>query len=124
MHESHPNELPEIDRVDILILEGRGFGEWMRDMDTVAYQSIEGRSAQDIANLFRKLPSGNQARCHNPPFGLRFYREDGVRSQCSICWDCNNIDGDFGYEFDGGSSVARKLFSLLTKLSGVKPLGL
>jgi hypothetical protein len=123
MNTSHPNELPEIDRVDILILEGKGFGEWMKEVDTVDYQSIEGRLAQDIANLFRKLPSGNQARCHNPPFGLRFYGEDGVRSHCSICWDCNNINGDFEYEFDGGSSVAQKLFSLLTKLSGVKPLG-
>ena len=56
-------------------------------------------------------------RCHNPPFGLRFYTEDGLQRQCSICWRCNNIHGDFGYEFDADHAISQKLLALLIRLT-------
>jgi hypothetical protein len=92
---SSPEKLSEVSTIDILIVGGSGALGGVRILDDAPHKLIEGQAAQEIANLFRQLPSGNPARCHTPPFGLRFYTVDGLQSQCSICWECNNIYGDF-----------------------------
>lgn len=114
---SSPEKLSEVSTIDILILGGRGALEGMRILDDAPHKLIEGQAAQEIANLFRQLPSGNPARCHTPPFGLRFYTVDGLQSQCSICWECNNIYGDFRYDFDADHSISQKLLALLIQLA-------
>lgn len=112
-----PEKLPEVSTIDILILDGRHPLEVMKILDNAPHKLIKGEVVQEIANLFRQLPLGEQARCHNPPFGLRFYLENGSQVQCSICWDCNNIYGDFRYNFDGQNSISQSLLTLLKRLS-------
>ena len=111
------NKLPEVSTIEILILDGRGALEGMKILDDAPHKLVEGQVAQDIANLFRQLPSGAPARCHTPPFGLRFYLENGLQVQCSICWECNNIRGDFQYDFDAENSISQRLLTLLSTLS-------
>ena len=112
-----PEKLPEVSTIDILILDGSGAIEGLSILDDAPRKRIEDHAVQEIANLFRQLPSGNPARCHTPPFGLRFYTEDGLQRQCSICWECNNIYGDFQYDFDAEDSISQNLLALLTQLS-------
>ena len=112
-----PEKLPEVSTIDILILDGSGAIEGLNILDDAPRKRIEDHAVQEIANLFRQLPSGNPARCHTPPFGLRFYTEDGLQRQCSICWECNNIYGDFQYDFDAEDSISQNLLALLTQLS-------
>jgi hypothetical protein len=113
----HPEKLPEVSAIDILVLDGNGALEGLNILDNAPHKRIKDRAAQEIANLFRQLPSGNPARCHTPAFGLRFYTEDGLQRQCSICWECNNIYGDFQYDFDAEDSISKNLLALLTELS-------
>jgi hypothetical protein len=112
-----PEKLPEVSTIDILILDGSGAIEGLNILDDAPRKRIEDQTVQEIANLFRQLPSGNPARCHTPPFGLRFYTEDSLQRQCSICWECNNIYGDFQYDFDAEDSISQNLLALLTQLS-------
>ena len=112
-----PEKLPEVSTIDILILDGSGAIEGLSILDDAPRKRIEDQVVQEIANLFRQLPSGNPARCHTPPFGLRFYTEDSLQRQCSICWECNNIYGDFQYDFDAEDSISQNLLALLTQLS-------
>ena len=113
-----PKNLLEIGMIDILILGGGAIGAG-RDLDNATYKRVEGQVAQEIATLFRQLPSGEPARCHIPPYGLRFYTEEGLQKQCSICWMCNNICGDFQYSFDANHAVSQSLLALIS--SHVEP---
>ncbi len=112
-----PEQLFEISTADILILHERGDLEGIKVLDDAPYKCIEGGAAQEIAMLFRQLPTGMPARCHEPPFGLRFYAEGGLQRQCSICWECNNIYGDFRYDFDANHTISERLLALLKQLS-------
>jgi hypothetical protein len=114
---SSPEQLSEVSTIDILVLDGRGADAERKILDDALHKPIVGQAAQEIANLFRQLPSGSSARCHTPPFGLRFYTVDGLQRQCSICWECNNICGDFQYDFDADNYISQELFALLTQLS-------
>jgi hypothetical protein len=115
-----PESLPPIDAVEVVDLCGIGIGP--RDFVTRAADApstkIRGRKARRVAALWRALPPGNQARCHIPPFGLRFYAKGRILAQASICWRCNNLHGEAGgrdlfYEFDASANVSRELLSLL-----------
>ncbi|MBM0743820.1 hypothetical protein JOY44_19725 [Phormidium sp. CLA17] len=112
-----PRELLEVSTIDILILDGSGAIGGLNILDNAPRKRIEDQAVQKIADLFRQLPSGDPARCHTPPFGLRFYTQDSSQRQCSICWQCNNIYGDFQYDFDAEDSISQNLLALLTQLS-------
>jgi hypothetical protein len=66
-------ELPNIDALDVLDLGG----QFPKMLDNLVMSSrvikVEGEFVQQVANLWRQLKPGQSARCHMPPFGLRFY---------------------------------------------------
>ncbi len=112
--------LPNIDALDVLDLGG----EFPKMLDNLVMSScvikVEGELAQQVANLWRQLKPSQSARCHMPPFGLRFYCKGELILQASICWECNNIylwqkDNPFLflYGVDLEQPSAKKLFSLL-----------
>ncbi|MFN9732804.1 MAG: hypothetical protein ACK544_02080 [Microcystis sp.] len=113
-------ELPNIDALDVLDLGG----QFPKMLDNLVMSSrvikVEGEFVQQVANLWRQLKPGQSARCHMPPFGLRFYCKGELILQASMCWECNNM---YLWQKDNPSPSlhgvdleppsAKKLFSLL-----------
>lgn len=80
------------------------------------YVTLRGPEAERVAALWRALPVGEQARCHVPSYGLRFFAAGRLVCQASICWQCNNIWADadgrrFRYEFDATHPRSRELLA-------------
>jgi hypothetical protein len=122
--EYEPSQLSDIDAVELIDLKGlqsssaREYMKIAKDAPTV---HVQGEVAQQIAHLWRQLPTGQEARCHIPPFGLRFYRRNELLVQGSVCWGCNNIFGEesgesFAYAFDGQHAYSQLLFALLENI--------
>ncbi len=84
-------KLPNIDVVEVLDLGGEFPSISCGFINSSRNTKIEGELAQTIANLFRQLTPGESARCHTPPFGLRFYFNKQLVLQASICWECDNM---------------------------------
>ncbi|MBW4522244.1 MAG: hypothetical protein KME16_21515 [Scytolyngbya sp. HA4215-MV1] len=114
-------ELPEIDTVDVLDLEGN-FASMSGDLIwSSRVVTAEGEAAQQIAQRWRQLIPGESARCHTPPFGLRFSFKGEILFQASICWECNNMylyrQGCRSlYGLDLEKPAARELFYILEKI--------
>jgi hypothetical protein len=96
MESYSPASLCSITSVEVVSLKGIDFDEvedYMADGSDVPSVMLYGEDAQRIADLWRSLPAGQQSRCHDPPFGLRFFSGKQVICEASICWECNNILG-------------------------------
>jgi hypothetical protein len=112
-----PSTLPVIDAIEVVSLRGLNpnhVDEYMAVANEARRIRIAGAGAQRIAELWRTLPEGEQARCHLPPFGLKFYAEGILVCQASICWRCNNIFGETGgdrlfFAFEGSAAPSREL---------------
>lgn len=134
-----PTQLPDVDTVEVLILAGstdRSLAQFLpftqvfavRDWERfrVSYSiKLSGDVAHEIAELWRHLPPAGQYKCHQPPFGLRFYAEGILLLEASICWLCNNIlikmnSNDAVYAFNGRHEVSQKLFAKLTEITNRK----
>lgn len=117
--------LPKIDEVEVLELKGKMARISNNLVISNRIVKVEGELAEQIASLWRKLKSGESARCHIPPFGLRFYFKENVVLQASICWECNNMylyqgDSCLLYGIDLKQSSAKALFDLLEKIMNLK----
>ncbi len=123
-----PALLPSIDSVEIVSLESVDAGrvdEYMKNAADAPSITLEGADAQRIADLWRLLPPGDQARCHFPPYGLRFRYEGRVISEASICWECDNIFGvadgrHIHYAFDASHPTSTRLLAELRQFSESK----
>ena len=123
---STPASLPAIDEIDVVDISGLYVdpGEFVSNSVGAPSVRAAGVDAQQIAELWRTLPLGEQARCHMPALGLRFFSADGRAVQeASICFQCSNIygragDADLFYEFDSESEIAQKLRSFLQQVIG------
>ncbi len=123
-------DLPSSTAIDIVILSSstakrvtQEMDDWMSKRST----RIEGEDLAVIEGLCRKLPLAESMRCHMPPVGLRFYRDDQLFCAFSICWACNNAFGEFDgkpfvIRFDGKSPEAIALFSHLQGIVGADKL--
>ena len=119
-----PSSLPDVTAVHVVALSGvrrKHVSKYMDAAVEAPYLWIAGKSAQRLAKLWRRLPSGHQRRCHMPRIGLRFLSGEEVICQGSICWKCHNIYGDvdgahFCYEFDANAKPSITLLSEIRKL--------
>jgi hypothetical protein len=116
-------ELLDIDAVDVLELQGEMPGMSGNLIISSRIIKVEGELAQQVASLWRKLKPGESARCHMPPFGLRFYFKEKLILQASICWECDNMyiwQGDNRlkslYGVNLGQSSGKKMFHLLENI--------
>jgi hypothetical protein len=116
-----PSSLPAMSVVEVVVLTGSDDDEIGAEVAAAPCVSLTGDDAQRVSALWRLLPTGYQARCHDPRFGLRFL-EGGVVlcqasvCQASVCWECNNIYGEangegFAYAFDAQASVSQDLLN-------------
>jgi hypothetical protein len=120
-----PSSLPAVTAVEVIAL----VGEWRRDRVEAMFGvvpaglavRVEGPAAERIADLWRRLPPGRQARCHLPPYGLRFLVGREVVCQASVCWRCNNVYGEAAgrplhYEFDADDAASQELLAELQRV--------
>ena len=124
-----PASLGAVDALDVLALAGLSDVELpsvyhvVRSKAVRGHVRLTGEDAERIAALWRALPAGEQARCHTPPYGLRFWRGGLLLAEASLCWECDNARGYAGDEtiafgFNAESAVAQ---SLLLQLRHVLP---
>jgi hypothetical protein len=90
--------LPKVSKVEIIILAG------------------------DRELLDKNPQASVTARCHIPPFGLRFFTNNQLVCQASVCWECNNIYGHansnrFSYAFDANASISQELLMKLENIT-------
>ena len=116
-----PATLGAVDRVDVVGISGDAnvgdVYDFIRSGAVTGEVSLVGADVERMAALWRGLPPGEQARCHIPPFGLRFWRDGKKLIEASICWECNNVYGYVGrqpvhFAFDANAPVS---VSLLTQ---------
>ena len=107
-----PSTLGRIDAVDVVALDASArvgsVSEFIRSSGALGEIRLTDEDAERIAALWRALPSGKQARCHSPPYGLRFWLAGRKLLEASICWECDNVFGyagddtlHFAFEFEG-----------------------
>jgi hypothetical protein len=110
-----PSLLPPVEAVEVRVC-----GRWGRTVAAVP------AAAERISDLWRRLPPGRQARCHNPTYELRFLAGGEVVCSGSVCWECNNIRGvvggeRFAYEFDATAPPSQALLSEVRRVAGDSP---
>ena len=114
-----PASLQPVDGVDVLELRpGDSWPELHGFVRKGVYRgvSVEGEGALRIADLFRKLPEGEQMRCHVPRYGVRFRRGERVLAEFSLCFKCNNAfgyvkDDEASFVFDGQKEPSQSLLA-------------
>jgi hypothetical protein len=124
-----PASLPPVTSVDVVVIDSGAAVSRVDDFIRVAAirsVSLAGEAAQAIASLWRQLPPAQQARCHIPPYGLRFRVGSGLVCEASICWQCNNIYGQASgeallYQFDAESPVSMRLLTAIRRAVGDQP---
>jgi hypothetical protein len=122
-----PTSLPTITTVEVILLQGiaaNRVDQYVQNATGKPSITLDGAAAQRIADLWRKLPPGEQARCHVPRYGLCFYTGERVVCQASVCWECNNLVGEaegreLHYEFDGKHSTSQELLTEVRKAFNV-----
>lgn len=101
-------------------------------IDVVSHATIKGNACKAILDTWRKLKfRPNGAFCHAPVYGIRFYRNDELLYETTVCWRCHNFyipeyDPQSGelkmiiYGFDDNPN-ARKLLKLFQQALPLKP---
>ncbi len=97
----------------------------------LATKKLEGREVMLLSNVWRSMTFDKWASafCHKPAYGLRFYRNDLLLFETSLCFECTNIyipdvapvegdsGGDSAYQWYGFSKNkhSEKLLSELQR---------
>jgi hypothetical protein len=95
-----------------------------KDSSTYGTVVLGGQQAQEFLSVWRrqKVAMKMQALCHYPTYGFRFYREQDMVTETSICWFCSNyfyrsVDGGYRWAgFDSLSSESKELLRLCDSL--------
>jgi hypothetical protein len=66
-----------------------------------------------VIAAFRDLEPGESARCHDPPWGLAFYRDESLLFSVTLCFACSNA---YVYSADGVDLRAFELHGANAKL--------
>lgn len=134
----NPALLPQVEKVVILNLGDNlqdstseyvrrgGLSLGTQTFPIYAIVEAESNEASEIAEMWRQLPQAEQARCHVPPYGLRFYGGGRMIVEASVCWQCNNIwtreeGGKSFYTFDASAEVSQRLLEKLREIAKSNP---
>lgn len=112
-----------IEVVDLAEVDADSVADYMAAARETVGVRMHGNEASALTALWSALPVAEQARCHTPPFGLRFFDVTGLVCEASLCWRCNNTfgrsgDKRFSAEFDGSSKPARDLLAACERATG------
>lgn len=125
METYRPSTLPEADRIEVVDLSGlspRFVSGYMAESSNAPVIVVTGEQTAAICALWRLLPEQpDMMRCHIPPYGLRFFFQDLLLLEGSVCWRCDNIylttgNKEYCYKFDGASEPAQALYALIADM--------
>lgn len=90
-------------------------------------QTVEGKEADQLGVLFLRLPLipvEYSALCHLPPYGLRFFEQEELVFETSVCWTCSNFQIPFRGEHTwcGFGSEGPVAMAFLKRLQHYIPL--
>lgn len=110
-----PSQLELVDRVEVVTVSQNSNWDFVNAASATKGVVFTQDDSARAAALFRALPSGEQARCHIPPYILRFIANGQRVAEFSMCWQCNNAHGKCGadqayFEFNGASAPAKALY--------------
>lgn len=104
---AHTEALPRCDKVEVFALKpeiGKAKNDVPKDRafpirpyavnaEIVDHTTLSGASAEKIVKAWRSMAFDKFAGafCHEPAYGLRFYREDKLLFETSVCWKCQNF---------------------------------
>lgn len=130
LHGKFLAHLPEVDAVSISLLAyhsptnqqryGKlpywGESEYM----VVNERMLEAKAATEFCDIWRSIPEQKyrSAGCHDPIYGLRFYRLGEVIAEITFCWKCSNLGvvsnrKKYIIDFDDYSPAAKSLWKLM-----------
>ena len=118
MELAHPSGLPEFDRVVVYAIDFRTkpgqdranafpIRPYGTSSPILSQSAFTGDEASAVGAAWRSLDFDEDAGafCHDPVYGLRFYREDKLLFETSVCWRCSNFyvpkEGGKGWRWDG-----------------------
>jgi hypothetical protein len=80
---------------DRFLLTAGGYGDKDGPRFYVGVEShvtIKGSECKAIVQNWRELEfQPNGTLCHTPPYGIRFYRDDKLIFETTVCWECHNF---------------------------------
>ncbi|HEY2950967.1 MAG TPA: hypothetical protein VGK40_00210 [Verrucomicrobiae bacterium] len=83
----------------------------------LAQKSITGPDAQAVVARWTKLLPGDGGSCHFPKYGLRFFANDKLLLQTSVCWSCRNFYiAQRWVGFNAKSDSGKMLFEKLNEI--------
>lgn len=108
--------------MELATIDANHVDQYMQNASDAPRVTLLGAAVLHVADLWRRLPPGDQARCHIPPYGLRFFSDDHLVCEASICWACNNIFGvadgrKIHYAFDAEHSVSQELLAEINRIA-------
>ena len=126
MMQYDPGSLPyvtSVQIVDLRSIDANRVSEYMCCAKNATVYDCDPITSDLIAETWRRLPIGEMVRCHTPPIGLRFYIDNTIVCEGSVCWACENIFGnvngsEFCYTFDPKSKAGLDLFKLVQSIVG------
>jgi hypothetical protein len=108
--------LPQVDKVELFQLEKKG------DLWTGKYtaqKTLIGPATELVAQLWRNQSFADDSPiCHNPGYEIKFYRQNKLLVDATLCWDCDNLEfltpklNDF-VGFDGKGRQGQELLNYL-----------
>lgn len=129
--DKHGWMLPEIDQIEFSVV-GAGPASaadgFPHRVDTLSYhpilsqKTVAGADATEFCMRWRAMTFSRamSGLCHEPAYGLRFYKDGTLIFETTLCWKCSNfsIPTQFGYMywgFDDRNSQAQAVLDLLKK---------
>lgn len=130
LHGKFVAHLPEVDAVSVSLLayhsptNQQRYGKlpyWGKsEYMVVNERTLKAAEATEFCEIWRSIPEQKyrSAGCHDPIYGLRFYRRGRAIAEITFCWKCSNLGGVFNgrkfvIDFDDYSPSAKTLWNLL-----------
>jgi len=117
-----------VEIVDLRRIDADRVSQYMESARNVTGVRCDDQTALTIVTAWRSLAPGEPDRCHTPPIGFRFFVNDEVYLEASVCWLCNNIYGvengtELFFAFDSKSEAAKELLILGKRVVGDEVVG-
>ena len=88
--------------------------------------SVQGEALGSISQCWGKslYSLGAGFQCHEPPYGIRFYKQGNIIAEVTICWKCENIQIESRgihrlYGFNAESVEGQRLLERLKSLAPI-----